>query len=183
MTGIAALKRAKHILGSQRALADVVGVKQPSVHGILNAGKTVPAEWCLAIERATQGQVTRHDLRPDLYPHEPEASQMAETGPPWRSKPQGSKAPYGGIAVLPDGSGTVPGSVMAQAGLRPGDFFVAVAAGDGDVRLLTGNAAIQHARELLRRHLSDDVDLVAELLKERRREADTFEREIENGHG
>jgi DNA-binding transcriptional regulator YdaS (Cro superfamily) len=47
------------------------------VNYILNAGKKVPAEWCLAIERATaekcaelgEGEpVTRHDLRPDLYP-------------------------------------------------------------------------------------------------------------------
>jgi len=69
-TGIAALQRAKDLLGSQQALADIVGVKQPSVHHILNDGKKVPAEWCLPIERATEGKVTRHDLRPDLYPDE-----------------------------------------------------------------------------------------------------------------
>jgi len=68
--GLAALHRAKDILGSQQAVADAVGVKQPSVHGILTHGKKVPAEWCLPLEKATNGQITRHQLRPDLYPAE-----------------------------------------------------------------------------------------------------------------
>ena len=67
-TGIEALKRAKSLLGSEAALAAVVGVKQPSVNHILNRGKYVPAKWCLAVERATEGAITRHELRPDLYP-------------------------------------------------------------------------------------------------------------------
>jgi len=33
-------------------------------------GGTVPAEQVLAIESATGGQVTCHELRPDLYPLE-----------------------------------------------------------------------------------------------------------------
>lgn len=73
-TGIEALRRAKDLLGSEAAVADAVGVKQPSVNYILNDGKKVPAEWCLALERATTGKVTRHDLRPDLYPVEDEAA-------------------------------------------------------------------------------------------------------------
>lgn len=71
--GIAALERAKTILGSQQALADVVGVKQPSVHYMLREGKKVPAEWCQPIEEATREKgdpVYRHELRPDLYPVE-----------------------------------------------------------------------------------------------------------------
>lgn len=71
---MAALKRAKEILGSQRALAEAVGRKQPTVHGILNGGERVPAEWCLPIERATNGEITRHQLRPDLYPTDEEAA-------------------------------------------------------------------------------------------------------------
>jgi DNA-binding transcriptional regulator YdaS (Cro superfamily) len=68
--GIDALKRAYEILGSQRALADAVGIKQPTVHKMLDRGNRVPAEWCLPIEKATDGKVTRHQLRPDLYPVE-----------------------------------------------------------------------------------------------------------------
>jgi DNA-binding transcriptional regulator YdaS (Cro superfamily) len=65
---IQALQRARDILGNQTALAAAVGVTQPSVNYMLRSGRRVPAEWCLAIERATEGQVTCHDLRPDLYP-------------------------------------------------------------------------------------------------------------------
>lgn len=68
MSGIEALRQAKSILGSEAAVAAAVGVKQPSVNHILNNGKKVPAEWCIPIERATDGKITRHALRPDLYP-------------------------------------------------------------------------------------------------------------------
>jgi DNA-binding transcriptional regulator YdaS (Cro superfamily) len=72
--GIEALRRAKELLGSEAALAEVVGVRQPSVNYILNAGKRVPAEWCIRVEDATDGKVTRHQLRPDLYPADRESS-------------------------------------------------------------------------------------------------------------
>lgn len=66
--GIEALRVAKELIGSEAALAEVVGVKQPSVNYMLNNGKKVPAEWCIPIEEATDGEVTRHQLRPDIYP-------------------------------------------------------------------------------------------------------------------
>ena len=68
-TGIGALRQAiRHYLGSQVAVARAVGVSPQAVSEILRRGKRVPAEWCLAIETATAGAITRHDLRPDLYP-------------------------------------------------------------------------------------------------------------------
>lgn len=74
--GIEALRRAKEMLGSEQAVAEVIGRTQPAVHQILTKGKRVPAEWCLPIERATaevaardgSEPVTRHQLRPDIYP-------------------------------------------------------------------------------------------------------------------
>lgn len=67
--GIEALRRTIEDLGwSQRDVADIVGVSQPSVSYILTSGKRVPAEWCLPLERASKGDLTRHQLRPDLYP-------------------------------------------------------------------------------------------------------------------
>ncbi len=36
----------------------------------LNGHRQVAAEQVLPIERATEGKVTRHDLRPDLYPRD-----------------------------------------------------------------------------------------------------------------
>ena len=67
-TGIEALQRAINILGSQQRAAEVVGVKQPSISWTVRHGAKVPAEWCIPLEQATAARVTRHDLRPDLYP-------------------------------------------------------------------------------------------------------------------
>lgn len=70
-SGMEALKRAKKLLGgTEQALAEAVGRKQPTVHGVLKRGKEVPAEWCIPLERATGGKIKRHELRPDLYPKE-----------------------------------------------------------------------------------------------------------------
>lgn len=67
-TGIEALRRAINILGSQQRAAEIVGVKQPSISWMARHGAKVPAEWCIPLEKATAARVTRHDLRPDLYP-------------------------------------------------------------------------------------------------------------------
>ena len=67
--GIGALRQAiRHHLKSQVAVARAVGVSPQAVSEILRRGTRVPAEWCLAIETATSGAITRHALRPDLYP-------------------------------------------------------------------------------------------------------------------
>ncbi|MBA2589368.1 MAG: helix-turn-helix domain-containing protein [Alphaproteobacteria bacterium] len=68
MNGIGALKTAIAQLGSQVAVARVAGVSPQAVSEIVRRGRRVPAEWCRAIEQATGGAVSPHDLRPDLYP-------------------------------------------------------------------------------------------------------------------
>jgi DNA-binding transcriptional regulator YdaS (Cro superfamily) len=71
-TNIGALRSViRDHLRSQVAVARAVGVSPQAVSEILRRGRRVPAEWCLALETATGGAVTRHDLRPDLYPPEP----------------------------------------------------------------------------------------------------------------
>ena len=60
------LERAVEIAGGQSAFARLVGVKQPSVWAWLNHKKPLPAEYVLGVEAATG--VSRHDLRPDIYP-------------------------------------------------------------------------------------------------------------------
>lgn len=63
------LRRAIELLGSQTALAEKLGKKQGHVWAWLNKhGGRVPAELVIPIEAATNGQVTREELRPDLYP-------------------------------------------------------------------------------------------------------------------
>ena len=53
------------LLGSQAKLADACGVTQASVWQAKEAGR-VSAELALLIERATGGEVTARQLRPDL---------------------------------------------------------------------------------------------------------------------
>ncbi|ATI82891.1 transcriptional regulator [Sphingobium yanoikuyae] len=57
-----ALERAK----SQTRFAMICGVGQPAVSKWLQSGKRLPAGHVLAVEAATK--VSRHLLRPDLYP-------------------------------------------------------------------------------------------------------------------
>ena len=60
---------------TQGALAESIGVHQSLVSAWLTGRKQVAAHWCLPIERATRGAVTRYDLRPDIFgaPQEREA--------------------------------------------------------------------------------------------------------------
>lgn len=53
--------------GGIQQLADLVGIRYQAVHKWYARG-TVPAERVLRIEQLTG--VSRHDLRPDLYPLE-----------------------------------------------------------------------------------------------------------------
>lgn len=52
-------------LGSFAALAQRLGVTKAAVHQWKDAARQVPLEHCAAIEQATDGEVTRRDLRPD----------------------------------------------------------------------------------------------------------------------
>lgn len=63
-----ALTQAIEKVGSQAKLAELLGVGQTAISNWLNRDSGVPAERVLSIEAATG--VSRHDLRPDLYPRE-----------------------------------------------------------------------------------------------------------------
>lgn len=60
------LHRAVAAAGSQTELARRINVTQAHIWNWLNRDGKVPAEHVLPIERATG--VSRHELRPDLYP-------------------------------------------------------------------------------------------------------------------
>lgn len=62
------LRAAVQAVGSQGAMARLLGISQPSVWKWLDKGKPLPAEHVLAVEAATG--VSRHDLRPDIYPRD-----------------------------------------------------------------------------------------------------------------
>lgn len=65
-----ALEKAVELLGSQAELARKIGKKQAHIWNWLHRDRRVPADMAMKIEHATDGQVTRHDLRPDLYPEQ-----------------------------------------------------------------------------------------------------------------
>lgn len=69
-TAFEALKRATEQLGSYSAAARAIGVTPQAVSDKIRSGKPASAEWVIPLERATGGKVTRHELRPDLYPME-----------------------------------------------------------------------------------------------------------------
>lgn len=73
---IESLDRACAAAGSQQALADLIGIKSPSISEWRQRGK-VPVERCLVIETATAGAVTRHDLRPDVFGAAPDKQEAA----------------------------------------------------------------------------------------------------------
>lgn len=68
-----ALAKAIRAVGSQTAFANLLGKRQSVVSGWLLRGTRLPAEYVLTIEAATG--ISRHDLRPDIYPLEMPASQ------------------------------------------------------------------------------------------------------------
>lgn len=62
------LRAAIEKLGSQSALAELVGVRQPAVSKWLAKGAPLPAEFVLRVEAETG--ISRHELRPDVYPQD-----------------------------------------------------------------------------------------------------------------
>ncbi len=65
-----ALAKAIKEAGGQAALARLCKTSQPLVWYWLHNAKQVPATYVLTIEAATS--VSKHDLRPDIYPRENE---------------------------------------------------------------------------------------------------------------
>lgn len=68
LTRYEALLSACREYGSQQAMADDLGVTQPTIWRWLNQSKQLPPEYVLRVETATG--VSRHQLRPDIYPIE-----------------------------------------------------------------------------------------------------------------
>ncbi len=61
------VQKAIRIKGSQSALARACGVKQQNVWNWLNRDNKVPAKYALLIELATNQEVSRLALRPDVF--------------------------------------------------------------------------------------------------------------------
>lgn len=68
---MSAIQKACELVGGQSKLAFALGITPQAIHQLVVKGH-VPAERVLEIEKATGGRVTRHQLRPDLYPEDAE---------------------------------------------------------------------------------------------------------------
>jgi len=84
LTPVDAINRVVQIVGTQTLVANALRaltghpITQSTVHYWMKGRHPVRAECVLACERLTGGVVTRHDLRPDLYPKN---SRRPRTGP------------------------------------------------------------------------------------------------------
>lgn len=67
-----ALERVVEKAGSQSKFADAVGWSQQLVSYYVREKKPLPAEYVLKAE--AEFGISRHDLRPDIYPRESEAA-------------------------------------------------------------------------------------------------------------
>lgn len=64
------IQKAVRLAGGQAELARRCSTSQPRIWQCIHRNQRIPAELVLSIEEATGGAVTRHELRPDLYPTE-----------------------------------------------------------------------------------------------------------------
>ncbi len=56
--------------GSQLGIERAIGIRQSSISYRVVRDLPIPAEWALLMEAASDGELTRTDLRPDLWPAE-----------------------------------------------------------------------------------------------------------------
>ncbi len=124
------LERAIEIIGSQSALARICGVKQGHVWAWLNKTGRCPAKHVLTVEEVTAGEITRHQLRPDLYPDTVPPVAIQDTDkdaipmnkPRKKSKSKSkSKSKKGALKIAIYGAGAIGGYLGVQLSLAGHD--------------------------------------------------------------
>lgn len=100
--------------GSQVAFAAVIGKRQSTIQTWLANGKELPAEYVLEVERKLG--ISRHDLRPDLYPREERVPAPLAPAQHSAAQPSASDAPHpvkdadgSGLSAAADGSDPLKG--------------------------------------------------------------------------
>ena|SRR5215207_7583753 len=81
------------------------------------------------------------------------------------------------VRLGPEGRVVIPAAFRESLGLKEGDVLFARLE-DGEIVLLTPEAAMRRAQAIVRQFVPEGVSLVDELIEERRREA---KREVEGG--
>lgn len=112
-----ALSEAIEFLGSQSALARLLGITQQSVSHWVQRRKPLPAEHVLAVEAATG--VSRHELRPDIYPIETPRAPGQSQASPGATSAAGAPCPAAGDSSntgIPSGrEGNAPAAEISEA--------------------------------------------------------------------
>lgn len=67
------IERAIDQFGTETNLARAAGVAQPSINQAKHTGK-IGHRLAAAIDRATGGKISKHELRPDIWPSEDDAA-------------------------------------------------------------------------------------------------------------
>jgi hypothetical protein len=80
------------------------------------------------------------------------------------------------LRVRPDGSVYLPGEVIEALDAAPGNRVFAKLE-NGELRIISGERAMEQVREMVRKYIPDDVDLVQSLLDSRAREAGKEQRD------
>jgi DNA-binding transcriptional regulator YdaS (Cro superfamily) len=63
-------RKAVRLAGGPSALSRQLGITPQAISRWL-ARDTVPANWVLSIEELLDGEISRHDLRPDVFGYQP----------------------------------------------------------------------------------------------------------------
>lgn len=115
-----ALRRAVAIIGGQSKTARLLDLSQTSIWKWVSKGKVLPAEYCLKVEAATG--ISRHELRPDIYPVEAPALPVhAVSDPAAVSISEGGNPSHADVdidpveASAPTTNGAVAGGKVAQS--------------------------------------------------------------------
>ena len=90
---------------------------------------------------------------------------------------EGARAAPMRLRLGPDGRIVIPAPFREALGLSEGDTLIA-SVSDGELHLLTRQAAVRRAQAIVRQFVPEGVSLVDELLEDRRREV---EREQQDG--
>ena len=61
-------KKLIDLYGTQRELARALGVTPSTLNYRVKRGRPVLPEWAIEIERQKPECITRHEIRPDLWP-------------------------------------------------------------------------------------------------------------------
>ena len=117
-----ALAKAIRAVGSQTAFGELIGKRQSVVSGWLIRQTPLPAEFVLTIEAATG--ISRHELRPDIYPLEPAPQSPALSSPAFGSSlPDGRNPACPSAGQTPDPADTASHGETAGSGEAAGSMM------------------------------------------------------------